>query len=160
MSERVPRMAPINNQGDGEVETQYTQWPYNSTNMGASKAPTEGQPPNAYPGDEDAEDAIDINIGYVEDFKSSGAKIGIFLPDSKIIAWANDDDTSHFSLYSNLQKKMKRDIDKLEPIRLDRHVNTLYYKPVDYQNLEKRISFKQQFNLEDAVGKYFTLSQY
>ena len=53
---------------------------------------------------------------------------------------------------------MKRDIDNLEPIRLDRHVNTLYFKPVDYQNPEKRISFKQQYNLEDAVGRYFTLS--
>ena len=155
MSERVPRTAPINNQGDGEVDTQYTQWPYISSNMGASKAPTEGQPSNAYPGDEDAEDVVDINIGYVEDFKNSRAKKGIFLPDSKIIAWSNDDNAS---LYSDLEKKMKRDIDKLEPVRLDRHVNTLYFKPVDYQNPEKRISFKQQYNLEDAVGRYFTLS--
>ena len=54
---------------------------------------------------------------------------------------------------------MKRDIDNLEPVRLDRHINTLFYMPVDYQNPEKRISFKQQYNLDDAVGRHFTLSQ-
>ena len=158
MSERVPRTAPVNNQGDGEVYTQYRQWPFNSTDMDGGNR-VEGGQPNAYGDDEDAEDVVNINIGQVEDFKNSGAKRGLFLPDSKIFVWSNDGDASHFSIYSNLKKKMKRDIDNLEPVRLDRHINTLFYMPVDYQNPEKRISFKQQYNLDDAVGRHFTLSQ-
>jgi hypothetical protein len=87
MSERVPRMAPINNQGDGEVYTQYRQWPFNSTNMGSNKSEgTNGQPANAYPGDEDAEDIGDnIMIGTPDEFKRSRIKRGVLLRNNKII---------------------------------------------------------------------------
>jgi len=99
MSERVPRMAPINNQGDAEVYTQYRQWPFNSTDMdGGNK--TEGNQPNAYPGDEDAEEykhhydhlnGYHIMIGTPDEFKKSKIKRGILLRNNKIV-WSPENE--------------------------------------------------------------------
>jgi hypothetical protein len=106
MSERVPRMAPINNQGDDEVYTQYRQWPFNSTDMdGGNK--TEGNQPNAYPGDEDAEDiGNNIFIGTTDEFAKSKVKRGILLRNNKVI-WAAYG-SHHGMLHGEVQQKFNK----------------------------------------------------
>ena len=118
MSERVPRMAPINNQGDAEVFTQYRQWPFNSTDMdGGNK--TEGNQPNAYPGDEDAEeykhdydqlDGYHIMIGTPDEFKKSKIKRGILLRNNKVV-WSPENE-HHNRLHAAYQNEFgKKDYD-------------------------------------------------
>jgi len=106
MSERVPRMAPINNQGDDEVYTQYRQWPFNSTDMdGGNK--TEGNQPNAYPGDEDAEDiGNNIFIGTTDEFAKSKVKRGILLRNNKVIWDAYG--AHHGMLHGEFQQKFNK----------------------------------------------------
>ena len=146
MSERVPRMAPINNQGDGEVYTQYRQWPFNSTNMGSNKSEgTNGQPANAYPGDEDAEeykhdydhlDGYHIMIGTPDEFKKSKIKRGILLRNSKVI-WSPESD-SHARLHRAYQNEFgKKDYDfynlrvKGEQVQPLRYQKVAPYKAFD-----------------------------
>jgi len=135
MSEKVPRMAPINNQGDGEVYTQYRQWPYNSTNMGSNKErSTNGNAPNAYPGDEEEERkrhpmAMEYESGNVYDFKDSQSKTGMFLAKNKEFIWPKEliervkDMYSHGYLAYGWEDENKRKIESYKPIRIYRQGN-------------------------------------
>ncbi len=135
MSEKVPRMAPINNQGDGEVYTQYRQWPYNSTNMGSNKErSTNGNAPNAYPGDEEEERkrhplAMEYESGNVYDFKNSHSKTGLFLLKNKEFIWPKDgrarlkDKYTHGYLAYGWESDNNYKIESFKPIRIYRFGN-------------------------------------
>tara|TARA_B100000131_G_C17894885_1_gene523919 strand:- start:32 stop:601 length:570 start_codon:yes stop_codon:yes gene_type:complete len=128
-------MAPINNQGDGEVYTQYRQWPYNSTNMGSNKErSTNGNAPNAYPGHEEEERkrhpmAMEYESGNVYDFKDSQSKTGMFLVKNKEFIWPKEliervkDMYSHGYLAYGWEDENKRKIESYKPIRIYRQGN-------------------------------------
>lgn len=149
MSEKVPRTAPINNQGDAEVYTQYRQWPFNSTDMdGGNK--TEGNQPNAYPGDEDAEDiGREILLGSPDEFKQSGVKKGILLRNNKVIwdKYGSNHGTLHGSFQSKFNKKpfsydfynLRVKGDQIQPIRYQKVIphNSILLSNEELESVQK-----------------------
>ena len=169
MSERVPRTAPINNQGDGEVYTQYRQWPFNSTDMdGGNK--TEGNQPNAYPGDEeDAEEKgfvgdYPIETGDVSEFYKSNSKTGVFLSKLNLFIWPKEEReqlatgyTHGYMLHQFERTGGKgRHLGKYNPIRLYRYGKELIPKPYGYDKVE-RIDDEALLNLVNLASDYFKI---
>ena len=169
MSEKVPRMAPINNQGDGEVYTQYRQWPYNSTNMGSNKErSTNGNAPNAYPGDEEEERkrhpmAMEYESGNVYDFKDSQSKTGMFLVKNKEFIWPKElservkDMYSHGYLAYGWEDKNKHKIESYKPIRIYRQGNRVMLERFPWGkrklNSDELALLKNEFVGFDIVDK-------
>lgn len=167
MSERVPRMAPVNNQGDGEVYTQYRQWPYNSTDMDAGNR-VEGKQPNAYPGDEeDAEEKsfigdYPIETGDASEFYKSNSKTGVFLSKLNLFLWPKEKReqlatgyTHGYILHQFERTGGKgRHMGKYDPIRLYRYGKELIPKPYGYGNVD-RIDDEALENLVYLAGDYF-----
>lgn len=177
MSERVSRMAPINNQGDGEVYTQYRQWPYNSTDMdGGNKV--EGNQPNAYPGDEDAEDKsyshklrpvignYPIETGDASEFYNSNSRTGVFLSKLNLFLWPKDKKeksntgyTHGYILHQFERTGGKgRHMGKYNPVRLYRSGNKLIPKPYGYGKVD-RIDNESLKNLINLTREYFSVQQ-